>query len=365
MAIPSAVTAQRRPEETYIVAEIGKGFIQSADDRPVSEYLANAIALVDAAAEAGADAVKFQTHEVTDEQAPVPVVSPHFDGADRFAWVSRNTRATPVAGFWQPLIAHCQRRRITCFTTPMSRGAARKLAAFDLPLWKVGSGDLLDYVLLDYLAQTRTPIIVSTGMGSLAEVDATVAFLAQRDATIGILYCISHYPAPDSSFNLASIELLQHKYPQATIGFSDHSIGSDIALAAIRVGARVVEKHFSFARDLWGSDHKVSMTPGELKALVDAVRSGASRDVDPSPWYGQRDRELEGAHNEFRPYFFKTLVAACDMPAGTILTPDAVWAMRPRMHLAGLPSDSYPAVIGKSLSRSVRALEPLPDTALN
>ncbi|HET9602977.1 MAG TPA: N-acetylneuraminate synthase family protein [Gemmatimonadales bacterium] len=352
------------PEATYIVAEIGKGFIQSEDERPVEEYLANAIALVDAAAEAGVDAVKFQTHEVSDEQAALAVTSPHFRGADRHAWVSRNTRATPLDRFWMPLIAHCRRRGVTAFTTPMSRGAARKLAALDLPFWKVGSGDLLDFVLLDHLAATGKPVILSTGMASWAEVDEAVSFLAARGTAVALLYCVSQYPAPAEHFNLATIERLRERYPHAPVGFSDHSIGHEIALAAIAAGARILEKHFSFSRTLWGSDHKVSMTPRELADLVRAVRNGASRAVSPGPWYGRLDRELDGATNEFRPYFHKTLVAAADLAAGTTLTRESVLALRPRLHLPGLPSNRFPDVLGRTLDRSVRALEPLPETVV-
>jgi sialic acid synthase SpsE len=352
------------PEATFIVAEIGKGFIQSEDERPTEEYLANAIALVDAAVEAGVDAVKFQTHEASDEQAPLTVTSPHFHGADRHAWVTRNTRATPVDRFWTPLLAHCVRRGVTAFTTPMSRGAARKLTPLDLPLWKVGSGDLLDFVLLDYLAATGKPVILSTGMSSWAEVDEAVSFLTARGVSIALLYCVSQYPAPAEYFNLATIERLRDRYPQAPIGFSDHSIGQELALAAVAAGARILEKHFSFSRTLWGSDHKVSMTPGELGELVRAVRAGASRDVSPAPWYGQRDRELDGATNEFRPYFHKTLVAARNLAAGTTLTRDSVMALRPRLLLPGLPSNRFPDVLGRRLDRSLHALEPLPETVI-
>ena len=358
-----SILARRSAEDTYVVAELGKAFIQTEDERPVAEYLANAMSLVDAALAAGADAVKFQTHEVSDEQAPVAVVSPHFSGADRFAWVTRNTRATPVDEFWRPLVAHCRARGITCFSTPMSRGAAQRLAPLALPFWKVGSGDVQDLVLLDYLVGTGKPIILSSGMVSLRELDDTVTYLKQRGASFAILYCISQYPAPDDSFNLASIELLRERYPDAPIGFSDHSLGYEVALAAIQVGARIIEKHLSFSRELWGSDHKVSMTPAEMRAMVSAIRAGGHHQVDPSRWYGQRTRELEGAKNEFRPYFNKTLVAARHLAAGTALTGDAVQAMRPRKYLDGLPATRFHEVLGKVLARDVAALEPLSPAA--
>ncbi|MEK7074704.1 MAG: N-acetylneuraminate synthase family protein, partial [Patescibacteria group bacterium] len=144
----------------FIIAEIGKNFIQTQEERPVAEYLENAKVLVRAAKESGADAVKFQTHNVEDEQLNINVVSPHFKGADRYSWVTRNMNATPLDEFWRPLKAYCDEIGIIFHSTPMSRGAAHMLQQLDVPFWKVGSGDILDFVMLDYLASTKKPIII-------------------------------------------------------------------------------------------------------------------------------------------------------------------------------------------------------------
>src|SRR3989344_846046 len=146
-------------EDVFFIAELGKNFIQTQEDRPVSEYLENAKVLVKAAKDAGADAVKLQTHEVEDEQLNIEVVSPHFKRADRYSWVTRNMQATPLEEFWKPLKAYCDELGIIFFSTPMSRKAAQKLKAFDVPFWKVGSGDVQDYVTLDYMFSTGKPII--------------------------------------------------------------------------------------------------------------------------------------------------------------------------------------------------------------
>ena len=145
-------------KETFIIAEIGKNFIQTESERPVGEYLENAKVLVKAAKDAGAHAVKFQTHNVEDEQLNITVVSPHFKGADRYSWVTRNTNATPLETFWRPLKAYCDEIGIIFHSTPMSRGAAQILQQLDVLFWKVGSGDILDFVLLDYIAKTGKPI---------------------------------------------------------------------------------------------------------------------------------------------------------------------------------------------------------------
>ena len=346
-------------EEIFVIAEIGKNFIETEEEQSVATYIENAKKLIDAAVEAGCDAVKFQTHAVEDEQLDIKVVSPHFKGADRYSWISRNERSTPLE-FWQAVAAHAKEKGIIFFSTPMSRGAAKKLMQVDPALWKVGSGDIFDYVLMDTLIATGKPIIISTGMTSLAELDVLVADLSARGAKLAILYCVSQYPCPHEAFNLASIELFKEKYPEIPIGFSDHSVdGHEVDLAAIKAGARIIEKHFSFSRDLWGADHKSSITPREMKAMVKAIRAKGYEAVDTASFYGAKDRELEGAESQFRPYFNKSLVAGRDLPAGTVLERDMVYAMRPRMYAGPMPSEAFYAVLGKRLTAPLKKFEPL------
>ncbi len=259
-------------KKVFVIAEIGKNFIQTEEECPVSEYLENAKALVRAAKEAGANAVKFQTHHAEDEQLNITVVSPHFKGADRYSWVTRNMNATPLEEFWRPLKAYCDEIGIIFHSTPMSRGAAQKLNQLDVPFWKVGSGDILDFVLLDYIASTKKPIIISSCMSTLEELDLTMDFLKRRNAEVILLHCVSKYPCPPEELRLGTMDMLRRRYG-VIVGFSDHSIGIDAALAAVALGARVVEKHFSLSRDLWGADHKVSMTPEEMKELTSGIRA--------------------------------------------------------------------------------------------
>ncbi len=350
--------------DVFVVAEIGKGFIQTKEDQSVEQYLENAKRLVDAAKSAGVDAVKFQTHEVEDEQLPIDIVSPHFTGADRIRWLTRNTNMTPLEEFWKPLKRHCDERGILFFSTPMSRKAAQKLEELGVPLWKVGSGDTQDYVLLDFLASTGKPIIISTGMISLGELDEVVSYLRGKGAKFAILYCISEYPAPPEYFNLATIELFKEKYPDVPIGFSDHSLGAEISLAAVKTGARIIEKHFSFSRDLWGSDHKVSMIPEEMKQMVKDIRSDVYRASDSAPYLGFKEKELQGADNRFRPYFNKSLMAGADIPAGTVLTREMIFAMRPKMYAGGLPSNRFEEVLGKKVTKDLKKYDPLTEKVL-
>ena len=346
-------------DDVFVIAEIGKNFIQSEDERSVDEYLENAKELVNKAVEAGVDAVKFQTHEVEDEVLNIDFTSPHFKGADRYSWVTRNVKATPMETFWKPLKKHCDNKGIIFFSTPMSRMAAEKVDEIGVPLWKIGSGDVEDKVTLDYLIESGKPIIISTGMVSLDELDDVIKYITGRGAELVVLYCISKYPTPHEDFNLGTVELLKEKYPDVVIGFSDHSIGHGAALAAVKLGARVVEKHFSLNRELWGSDHKASMTPEEATAMVNDFKNGVHKGVDATTYYGDKGRELEGANNQFRPYFNKALMAGCDIPAGTVVTKDMVYAMRPMKFAGGLNAKNFDKVVGKKAKGAIKKFDPI------
>lgn len=352
---------------TFVIAEIGKGFIQSEDDRLVAEYLANAKALVRAAKDSSADAVKFQTHTVEDEQLNIEVTSPHFKGSDRYSWVTRNTNATPLEEFWRPLKAYCDEVGIAFFSTPMSRGAAKLLNEVGVELWKVGSGDILDFVLLDYLASTKKPIIISSGMSTLEELDASLAFLKARGARVALLHCVSKYPCPPEELNLSSINFLRERYGLPT-GFSDHSIGLDSSLAAVALGARIIEKHFSFDRALWGSDHKVSMLPQELHELAARVRQFEQDPAEAAQFLesdvarrsmGTPGKVLQEDEAVFRPYFRKSLMAGADIAAGTTLLPEYVYAMRPQAYAGGLPSEKYDEVLGRTTTVALKKYDPI------
>lgn len=349
---------ERRAVGAFVAADIGKNFIISEEEESTQVYLGRAKELVDLAVEAGVDAVKFQTHEVEDEQLNIDVVSPHFQGSDRYTWVSRNTSATPFE-FWQELKEYTDSKGVLFFSTPMSRKAAQKLERLKVPFWKVGSGDVQDHVLLDFLLETKKPIIVASGMVSLAELHEVVNYLRKGGTNPVLLYCISEYPCPVEHFNLGTIEYLKEKYPDLIIGFSDHSIGFEVDLAAVKLGAQIIEKHFSFSRDLWGADHKVSMTPDEMRDMVKAIRSGDYKNVDTTKFYGTKDKELEGATNKFRPYFNKSLMAGTDIKKGDVITKEAVFAMRPRMYAKGLPADRLEAILGKRAKKDLVKFDPL------
>ncbi|MBU1036473.1 N-acetylneuraminate synthase family protein [Patescibacteria group bacterium] len=343
-----------KEDDVFIIAEIGKNFIQVEAERPREEYINTAKELIKEAKSAGANAVKFQTHHVEDEQLQINIESPHFSGKDRYHWVKRNTEIATLA-FWQEVKKYCDELGITFFSTPMSRGAAIKLAKVSVPLWKVGSGDILDFVMLDYLAATGKPIIISSGMSTLEEVDKAIKFLKARTDKIVLLHCVSKYPCLPEELNLKTIEFFQKRY-NIPIGFSDHSIGYESAIVAVNMGAVVVEKHFSFNRDFWGPDHKVSMTPAEFKQMVTAIRNKQTVDLTN---YGEEVKVLQDDEAVFRPVFRKSLMAGQDIKKGEVLSQEKIYAMRPQSYAKGLPSEEYEKILNKKVIKNLKKYDPI------
>lgn len=367
------ILEQKLQKSVVIVAEIGKNFIQTEDERPVSEYLENAKALARAAKDIGADVVKFQTHNVEDEVLNMEFDSPHFKGKSRYQWVSRNERSTPLEDFWKPFKAYCDEIGIVFFSTPMSRGAAIKLQKLDMPFWKVASSDILDFVMLDFMAGTGKTIIIPTGMSTLDDVDQSLEFLRRRNANFILMHAISRYPYPAEDSNLLTIPFFQKRYPDVTIGFSQNSPWVDPAIAAVALGARVVEQHFTFDRGLWGPDHKVSMTPDEFSKMVQGIRDiendaekRARIAADPAmqKYMGTENKFLHEGEIPFRSIFRKSLIAGCDIPEGAVITSDMIYAMRPQKFAGGLPSEKYEEVVGKTAEHTIPKFSPFTPNVL-
>lgn len=334
-----------------IIAEIGKNFVISKEEESLDFLLERAKRLVDLAKDVGCDMVKFQVHNVEDEIHPdAHIVSPHFDH-DRYAWVRRNTY--PVA-FWWKIKEHCREAGIEFLATPMSRGAAELLDETGVDRWKIGSGDILDFVMLDYIRNSGKPVILSSGMSSLEELQKSYDYLREKTPDVSILHCVSQYPCPLSSLNLNTIPFLKKQFPEATIGLSDHSVGIEGPLMAVSLGANIIEKHFTFDRSAWGPDHKVSLHPDEMKELVRRIRvhelMEPTREV-----LGVETKYLQRDEEQFRSVFRKGLYASRDIREGEVFEPDMLVALRPCMNTT--PSESYPEVLGTLATKSIKKYE--------
>ena len=240
-----------------VVCEIGKNFITKESDT-VSSCLAQAKLLVKEAKQCGVSVVKFQAHAEDELVKRDPV---------RHEWIRKNIRLTPVHEFWVPLKRYCDQLEIQFLVTPMSLRAAQKISPLVVE-WKIGSADVVDEDLLRYLYDTNKPIILSTGMSMLHEVDRAVT-ICDPDT---ILHCVSIYPCPENKANLSMLKVLRNRYPNSSIGFSDHTMGYRAALSAVCMGAQVIEKHFTLTPNAYGPDHKISMLPEQLREMVFAIR---------------------------------------------------------------------------------------------
>jgi len=250
-------------KKIQIIAEIGKNFIDTEEETDVSTNFLKAKELVNEAESCGATTAKFQCHVFEDEQ--------NKRAESRYEWIQRNERATPFDNFWVPLQRYCEEIGLEFLCTPMSRKAAEKINPL-VKRWKVGSADIIDFEMLEYMKETDKPIILSTGMSTEEQIDTAVEFLGDQIEFIN--YCVSIYPCDIWKINLGKlIDLGRYNLPR---GFSDHSLSIEAPVLAVRMGAVAVEKHFSFNRKLWGPDHKVSLLPNEFKEMTEMCNKASS-----------------------------------------------------------------------------------------
>ncbi len=247
--------------------------------------------------------------------------------------------------------ARAAERGIAAFSTPFDVASVGLLLDLGVPALKVGSGDLTNLPLLRAAAAAGRPLILSTGMSSLDEVDAAVAAIrAAGDPPLALLHCLSAYPAPPPETNLRAIRALRSRYG-VEIGFSDHTTGMAVPIAAVALGATIVEKHLTLDRDLPGPDHAASMEPRALAALAAALREAHGA-------LGDGDKRSQPSEADARRVARRSLVAARDLAAGSVLAADDLDAKRPADGISPLRLDE---VIGRRLLRDLPAdalLEP-------
>lgn len=307
--------------------------------------------LIDVAVEAGADAVKFQTFRseaVVSAAAPKAAYQRATTGAAESQLEMVRRLELPFEAF-RELRAYAREAGIVFLSTPFDQESADFLASMDVPALKVASGEITNLPFLEHLARKGKPMLVSTGMSDLEEVRAAVeAIRAAGNAEIALLHCVSNYPAQAASSNLRAMETMRTKLG-VPVGLSDHTLGIEVSLAAVALGACILEKHFTLDRDLPGPDHKASLEPGELKALVAGIRTVESALGDGIKQPVEEERETRAVAR-------RSLVAARDLPAGTVLTEDAVAILRPG---TGLPPSARASVLGKRVRRAVSAGTPI------
>lgn len=330
------------------------------DDAPVyfvAELSANhgnrldrALQAVEAAAKAGADAIKLQTY--TPDTLTLKSAAPPFVVQTKNAWAGRTlhdlyAEAMTPWEWHKPIMEAAASLGMACFSTPFDATAVQFLCELKVPAWKVASFELRDLPLVELIARQQQPTILSTGMASLADIEAAVqACFAAGNRQLALLRCVSAYPAKPETMDLRSLEVLRGF--GVVLGLSDHTTDNVAALSAVALGARFIEKHFIVDRAWGGPDAFFSLEPDQFKRLIADVR--ACEASLGKPRFGPSPDEL--ASLAFR----RSLFVARDVPQGATLTSDDVRSVRPA---DGLPARHLPEVLGRTARRALRAAEPL------
>ncbi len=303
--------------------------------------------LVDVAVEAGVDAVKFQTFISED------IVTFHAEKAD---YQKENTGNEQESQFemlkklelsfkeFRELKAYCDKRGIIFLSTPFDRKSVDFLDKLKVLAFKVASGEINNFPLLSHIASKGKPLILSTGMSTLEEVEETLEVLRKkRNSKVVLLHCTSDYPAKIGEVNLRAIETMRQSF-RLPLGLSDHTPGIVISLAAVAMGASVIEKHFTLDKDLPGPDHRASLEPQELKDLVRGIRNieKALGDGIKTPSKSEMNTKLIAR---------KSIVAAMDIKRGELLNEHNLTVKRPGN---GISPMRWNEVVGKKAVRDFK-----------
>jgi len=325
---------------TFVVAEAG---VNHDGDLDVARRL------VDAAADAGADAVKFQTFRadaLVSREAPKAAYQRETTGIDESQRdMLRHLELGPEAH--ADLGEHARRRGLLFFSAPFDEASVDLLEAMGVALLKVPSGEITNLPLLRHMARKGRPMLVSTGMSTLDEVQRAIETIrAEGCSLLALLHCVSAYPAPAAETNLRAMDTLRDRFG-CPVGLSDHSLGIEVAIAAVARGAAIVEKHLTLDTNLPGPDHRASLDPNEFTAMVRAIRAVESA-------LGDGDKRPMPCEADTRRVARRSLVAAVPISTGEVLTQERIAVKRPG---TGISPADLERVLGRRARRDVAADE--------
>jgi len=326
----------------YVIAEAGSNHDQKLDQ---------AKRLIDVAAEAGADAVKFQTFAADRIVAETPTRAKYLDSilpADKT--MSDLFRELELPREWHAdLFDHATAAGLDFLSTPFDFEAVDLLDGLGVKAFKVASYELWHLPLIREIASRGKPIICSTGMADMADVqDAVDTVAATGNEQLILLHCVVNYPPPFSDLNLRAIETLRAAF-HVPVGYSDHSPGWTAPVIATALGAAVIEKHFTLDRSLPGPDHRFALEPGELRSMVEAIR-------DTEAALGDGVKRMAAAESDLYRTARRSLFAARDIAEGSTLTEADVAVLRPG---TGIEVRDLPNVVGRTARRAIARHEPL------
>ena len=322
--------------KTLIIAEAG---VNHNGD------LALARQLVDVAADAGADLVKFQTFSA-DRLVTTYARKADYQNLTTDPGESQHTmirRLELTRDMHEALIAHCKFRGIRFFSTGFDPESINLLVELGIDRFKVPSGEITNLPYLRHVGRYGMPVILSTGMATLGEIEAALEVLEQAGTAreqVTVLHCNTEYPTPMADVNLRAMLTIRDAFGVAA-GYSDHTLGIEVAVAAVALGATVIEKHFTLNRNLPGPDHKSSLEPAELKAMITAIRN-----IEQALGDGIKRTSASEAKN--KPIARKSLVAACAIQAGEVFSVANLAVKRPG---TGLSPMRWDEVLGRKARR--------------
>lgn len=329
-------------QKTFIIAELSANHGQN---------LEHALATVRAAKACGADAIKIQTY--TADTMTLDCDNEYFQINQGTIWDGTTLYKLYQQAYtpWEwhaALQAEAEKEGLIFFSTPFDPTAVDFLDALQVPLYKIASFEITDIPLIEYTASKGKPMIISTGIATLADIEAAVdACRRVGNHDITLLKCTSSYPAPVAEANLLTIPNLAETF-NVKAGLSDHTLGHAVAIAAVALGARVIEKHFIIDRAIGGPDASFSMTPDEFKLMVDGIREAELALGRVS--YALTDNIIKSRK------FSRSLFVATDIKAGETITSHNIKSVRPN---DGLPPGAINQVLGKTAKTDLKAGTPL------
>ncbi|MEK9727583.1 MAG: N-acetylneuraminate synthase family protein [Candidatus Margulisiibacteriota bacterium] len=296
---------------------------------------------IKAAAECGVDAVKFQIHIFDAESLPTAPNPPYFKDETRKEYFERTAFSKNQ---WQKLKDYAEKDcGVEFLASPFSNEAVDLLEAINVQTYKIASGEVTNLPMLKKIARTKKAVLLSSGMSFWQEIDDAVECLVENGCgELTILQCTSDYPCLPKNAGLNVLDELKERYPNHNIGYSDHTLGVAIPIAAVCKGATVIEKHFTLSKKMYGSDAQFSSEPDELKFLVASIRG-----VEQGLQHHIEKDEKAASLKTMKKTFEKMIVAAKDLPAGTVIKENHLAFKKP---MDGIPSSQYMKLLGKKLN---------------
>lgn len=306
--------------------------------------LENALALIDAAADAGADAIKLQTYTADTMTLDIDLPEFHIQGGlwDGYTLYDLYKQAHTPWEWHQALFERAKTRGLIIFSTPFDESAVDFLESLGTPAYKIASFEITDHPLIRYVAKQGKPVIISSGMSSETEIAQALTILRENGCTqILLLHCVSGYPTPLADINLKRITRLAETF-SVPVGLSDHTLGNTAAQLAVALGAVAIEKHVTLARADGGPDAEFSLEPDELKALCDQTNLC---------WQTLGTGESGNNQAEESSLIFRrSLYFVSDIQAGEIIKPEHIRRIRPGY---GLPPEALPKILGRKARHDI------------